>query len=43
MRTALVLTAAALVTFAVVGVAGGFIYTIAHATVRVLETLTGGH
>lgn len=41
MRTAAFLTATGLLAILAVGVVGGFVYTIAHATVRVLEALGG--
>jgi hypothetical protein len=40
-KTVAFLTAAALLAVTAVGVAAGFVFTIAHATVRVLETLGG--
>lgn len=43
MRPALLITATGLLAVLALGVVGAFVYTIAHATVRVLETLTGGN
>jgi hypothetical protein len=40
-KPALFLTATALLAVMAVGVVAGFVYTIAHATVRVLEALGG--
>lgn len=41
MKTALLLTAVGSLAILALGVVGGFVYTIAHATVRVLEALGG--